>query len=82
MMRGEPDPVGPENDATILHLVTQADQIICGWGSHGAHLNRGAQMEALLRGTNRPLLHLGLTQAGHPKHPLYIGYARQPEPWA
>ena len=33
------------------------------------------------RDTGLPLYHLGLTKAGHPKHPLYIGYDRQPERW-
>ncbi|NHX27827.1 DUF1643 domain-containing protein, partial [Escherichia coli] len=48
---------------------------------HGAHLDRGPQVETLLRGTGLPLFHLGLTQAGHPKHPLYISYTQQPQPW-
>jgi hypothetical protein len=39
-------------------------------------------VEALLRDTGRPLWHLGLTLGGQPKHPLYIGYDRQPEAWA
>jgi hypothetical protein len=40
-MRAAADPIGPENDATILKGCDWADQIICGWGSHGAHLGRG-----------------------------------------
>jgi hypothetical protein len=28
-----------------------------------------------------PVFHLGLTKAGHPKHPLYIAYTQQPELW-
>ncbi len=80
-MRAAPDPVGPENDAAIVDGCTWADQIICAWGTHGAHLDRGPQVEALLRATGLPLYHLGLTKAGHPKHPLYTAYAVQPEPW-
>jgi hypothetical protein len=38
-------------------------------------------VERLLRATGRPLFTLGLSQGGHPKHPLYIGYDRQPELW-
>ncbi len=82
VMRAEADPVGPANDQAILDSALWADRIICAWGSHGAHLNRGADVMALLRATGRPLWHLGLTQGGQPKHPLYIGYDRQPEPWA
>lgn len=81
VMRSAADPVGPENDAAIVDSVPWADQILCAWGTHGAHLNRGAQVEALLRRAGKPLYHLGLSKAGHPKHPLYIGYAKQPEPW-
>lgn len=83
-MRAEPDPVGPENDAAILESVRwvgAGGRIICAWGAHGAHMERGAAVERLLRGSGRELFHLGLTKAGDPKHPLYIGYDRQPEPW-
>jgi hypothetical protein len=81
VMRAQTDPVGPENDVAILQSCDWADQIICAWGTHGDHLGRGAQVAALLRQTRLPLWHLGLTQAGHPKHPLYIGYAQQPALW-
>lgn len=80
-MRAQADPVGPDNDAAILAATAQAQQIICAWGSHGAHLDRGAAVERLLRGTGQPLFHLGLTQGGMPKHPLYIGYDVQPMEW-
>ncbi len=82
MMRAEADPVGPQNDATILSLIPQADQIICGWGTHGLYLNRGASVVTLLRATGRELLHLGLTQTSQPKHPLYIAYTQQPQAWS
>jgi len=80
-MRAAPDPIGPENDAAILQAAAWADQIICAWGAHGAHLSRGASVEALLRGAGHPLFHLGLTRGGAPKHPLYIGYQVQPTQW-
>ncbi|RKF16201.1 DUF1643 domain-containing protein [Roseovarius spongiae] len=80
-MRAAADPVGPDNDAAIVESCGWADVIVAAWGAHGAHLNRGAEVEALLRGTGRAVHHLGLTKAGHPKHPLYIAYAQQPEPW-
>lgn len=85
LMRRAADPIGPDNDAVILDSVTDwirpQDQTIAAWGAHGEHLGRGHRMEALLRATGKPLHHLGLTKAGHPKHPLYISYAQQPEPW-
>lgn len=81
-MRAAANPVGDSNDAMILDALAWADQTICAWGTHGEHLRRGAQMEGLLRQTRSPLFHLGLTKAGHPKHPLYIAYTQQPEPWS
>lgn len=83
VMRATADPVGPGNDAAILTSVAewQPAQIVCAWGAHGAHLGRGAEVAGLLRGTGQPLWHLGLTAAGEPKHPLYIGYAQQPALW-
>lgn len=80
-MRAAADPVGPQNDAAILEGCGWADTVVAAWGTHGAHLDRGPAVETLLRGTGQPLFHLGLTQAGHPKHPLYIGYAQQPQSW-
>ena len=80
-MRAAADPVGPGNDAAIEESCPWVDQIIAGWGTHGAHLERGADVERLLRRAGRPVFHLGLTKAGHPRHPLYIAYSQQPERW-
>ena len=81
-MRAAADPVGrPENDAAIVAAATWADRVVCAWGTHGAYLARGTEVERILRGTGRPLAMLGLSKAGHPKHPLYIGYAVAPLDW-
>jgi hypothetical protein len=80
-MRAQDDPIGAENDAAILNAARWSGRVVCAWGTHGAHLGRGPQVERLLRSTGLPLLHLGLSKAGHPKHPLYIGYAVLPQAW-
>jgi len=86
VMRAQTDPTGPANDDTIVGSAIDwirggDDRVICAWGTHGAHLDRGPAVEALLRQTDRPLWHLGLSKAGHPKHPLYIAYDQQPQLW-
>lgn len=81
VMRAEADSIGPANNATIVEAALWADQVVCAWGSHGAHLGRGAEVATLLRQTGQPLWHLGLTQAGDPRHPLYIGYAQTSTRW-
>lgn len=80
-MRKAKDPVGPENDAAIMAGVAWADQVIAAWGTHGAHLNRGPDMAALLRATGKPIFTLGQSKHGHPRHPLYISYSQQPVLW-
>ena len=80
-MRAAADPVGPENDATIASGAHWADQIIAAWGTHGAHRDRGPEVEALLRAVGQPIYHLGLTRDGHPRHPLYIAYSARPMLW-
>lgn len=81
-MRAAAEPIGPDNDAAIADACLWADRVICAWGTHGAYLNRGAAVEALIRGTGVTPYHLGLSKAGHPKHPLYLPYTQQPEPWS
>ncbi len=80
-MRKATDPIGPDNDATILAGVGWADQVIAAWGTHGAHLDRGPQMAATLHATDKLIFTLGLSKDGHPKHPLYISYSQQPILW-
>lgn len=80
-MKAAKDPVGDANDAMILKTGQEADQIIAAWGTHGAHLARGTAVRTLLCKLGKPLYHLGLSKAGHPKHPLYIAYSEQPQLW-
>ena len=80
-MRAARDPVGPLNDHYIQAAITARDataQIVCGWGTHGDHLDRGAQVMALLQASGVPLLALKWTKHGHPQHPLYVGYDKMP----
>jgi hypothetical protein len=81
VMRATTDPVGPGNDAAILDSVPWADMILCAWGNHGLHLDRGAEVTGLLRQSGARLWHLGLTGHHQPRHPLYVGYDQQPQPW-
>ncbi|MCC6863927.1 MAG: DUF1643 domain-containing protein [Rhodobacteraceae bacterium] len=83
LMRVQSDPVGPFNDAFISQSAVEwADRIICAWGAHGAFMDRGPEVERLLRSAGCPLYALGFTQDGHPKHPLSIKYDRHPEIWS
>jgi hypothetical protein len=75
------DPVGAPNDEILLTAAAQADLVLCGWGTHGAHLGRGAEVRRRLAARSLPLWSLGLTKEGHPRHPLYVAYAAAPQRW-
>ncbi|MDO5657257.1 MAG: DUF1643 domain-containing protein [Paracoccus sp. (in: a-proteobacteria)] len=75
------DPVGPDNDMILLEYLRGCQPVICAWGFHGAHLGRAAHVTAMLRDAGVALHHLGLTRQGQPRHPLYLPYSAQPEPW-
>lgn len=81
LLRAHPEPQGPDNDNAVAQACLWADVIVAGWGAHGEHLGQGDAMREVLRSTGRTIHCLGLTKAGHPRHPLYIAYAQQPEIW-
>lgn len=80
-MRRADDPTGPDNDTLLAEGAAWTDDIIAAWGTHGAHRGRGAEVAGILRTTQVPLYHLGLTKDGHPKHPLYLPYSQKPVLW-
>jgi len=76
------DPEGPGNKLAMTNAIEWADQVLAAWGAHGDHLDQGNTIAALLKAQDTPLAHLGLTQMGHPRHPLYVSYSQDPIPWA
>lgn len=75
----EVDPVGPENDAAILHAAQEAHTVVCAWGAHRTTPPRAQAVLSLLRGI--PLWCLGVTVDGSPRHPLYVPAAQHFMPW-
>lgn len=77
-LRKAKDPVGPENETVLHDWSAASDMIIAAWGVHGALLGQAQRFAPLLEGDVR---HLGLTKAGHPRHPLYVSYDVRPKEW-
>jgi hypothetical protein len=75
------DPVGPENDATILQLAARGDgRIICAWGTGGALKQRGRAVTLMLRDAGYETMRIGApTAGGNPRHPLYLPRVAQLE---
>ena len=75
-------PVGPDNPSQIGEALDWADEILCAWGVHGAHKNQNAVLKAQLAASGKPMLVLGQTKDGHPRHPLYMPYSAEPQVWS
>ncbi len=69
-LRLVPDPIGPRNDRAIRRSAARARTVVVGWGEAGGLLGRDRDVTRLLSG--RPLLCLGVTRRGRPRHPLYL----------
>lgn len=75
-------PEGPENMAHLLDAAEWADEVLAAWGVHGAHRNQGRRVAVALAPFAEKLRALGTTKDGHPRHPLYCGYAMPMHPWS
>lgn len=67
-MKAAADPIGPDNDATLARLASQAGVIIAAWGAHGSHMGRAQSVLKLLPRIQA----LHVTKDGAPGHPLYL----------
>lgn len=71
-----------DNDMAILTAAGESQMVICGWGSHGKHLQRSSTVIGMLLGSNAAKLHsLKVNADGSPMHPLYVSYSCQPVPY-
>lgn len=75
------DPVGPDNDAHLARLLASPEvgRVVAAWGTH-ASAARATQVRVLAGLAGRRLEALGLTKAGHPRHPLYLPQSITPAP--
>jgi hypothetical protein len=71
-LRQVPDPIGPDNDRHVRAASRRAAAVVLAWGVHGTLHGRDQEVLRLLGRCRRPLLCLGTTRDGHPRHPLYL----------
>lgn len=81
-MKAATDPVGPENDAHIAAVAKAGAMTICAWGNNGGYLGRDATILAWLRANDVSPFALTVTGQGQPGHPVLLGYANTPQPFA
>ncbi len=85
ILMGAADPIGAENDSHILKEAKAADIVIVAWGGGGPAKSlipaRSRQVLGMLKEHGIVVSHLGLTNDGQPRHPLYLSYDVQPKVW-
>lgn len=74
-MRAARDPIGPENDLHIARaldaILCDRSDVVCAWGTNGDFMDRDRTVLAAIREAGIVPVALGVTQHGHPRHPLY-----------
>ncbi len=80
-MKAAFDPMGPDNNMSIILAASRAELVVAAWGVHGDHLGRAQTMAAGIANEGTNLHALGTTKDGHPKHPLYLRADSKPSPW-
>jgi len=71
-MKAHPQPIGPNNDYYIRACCLKSSgtaMVVAAWGTHIAD-ERARDIRQNLADVQ--LFHMGLTKAGHPRHPLYL----------
>lgn len=71
------DIVGPGNDGHIWDALADGGPVVAAWGANVEMLGslavrRVALVRQLVGLSGNPLMCLGTTKAGHPRHPLYL----------
>jgi hypothetical protein len=80
-MLSEPEPIGQDNSEWLVKSANRSALVVCAWGAHGAHRDRGMEVQRFL--LPRHNLHmLRLTAQGEPAHPLYLPGKLEPRLWA
>ena len=77
-LKAAAEPVGPDNDGHLSHLIAQADQVICAWGNDGRYRCRDVEVLAMLEGRGQALV---VTKHGCPGHPARLAKTLKPTPY-
>lgn len=80
-MKAAEDPVGPYNDLAIKIAVEHTALNIAAWGVHGVHNDRDRAVLHELAKSGAELSALAFSASGFPRHPLYLSFDLQPQPW-
>ena len=79
------DPIGPDNKKFMLRAIKDAAVVVLAWGNGGMHVGAklfdSAKYKLQLIQTNSPVLCLGTTLQGEPRHPLRLNARTKLRPY-
>lgn len=81
LLKRAKSPEGADNTDQLKAALDWCDDVLCAWGVHGSHRDQATAVLPTLQQSGKPLLALGATKEGHPRHPLYVSYKTQPTPF-
>ena len=76
------EPIGLENNETILARALASEWVIAAWGSDKFAVQRARTVTRMLTGAGVHLRCLRKSKDGHPYHPLYLPYGSMPITYA
>lgn len=83
------DAVGYQNDEAIREILARSKlryngPVVCAWGSQPEAVLAGRpfRIQVMAKEVGLDLQCFGLTQKGHPRHPLMLPYETELQPWA
>lgn len=79
---GEPYAIGPRNEQSVLDVCGRAKTVIAAWGMKDWAVSHAARVKRVLLEQRPSVICLGRTEAGQPRHPLYVPYEKTPEIFA
>ena len=74
------DPVGPDNARHVKWWIHQAPTVIAAWGAHPI-IGDNLLITDWCQEAHVPLMCLGITADGSPRHPLYVKGDTPLQPW-
>lgn len=70
--RGAPPYVCERNDLEIMRAAREAELVVVAWGAYAAASVRAPHVAAMLVEAGIEPMAFGVTNEGHPRHPLYL----------
>jgi len=78
-LRAAPAPVGPDNLRVVRQTLQGAARVVACWGHQGGWRDQHRVIAPLLP---HDAVCLGRTRAGHPRHPLFVPYQTELQPFS